>query len=126
MRRVRYARLIAAAFIFHSAPAAADEVVLDLEAAMKRAAEAAPDMVAARGRVGEAEAIRVGASVRFTDNPEIEVEAGPRFGAETTTDVSVQLGQTFGLGGRRGARRAVADAEVAHAEAEANAVALDV
>ena len=126
MRRVQHARLIAAALIFHSAPALADEVVLDLATVLQRASEVAPDVVAARGRVGEAEAIRVGAGVRFTDNPEIEVQAGPRFGAETSADVSVQLGQTFPLGGRRGARRAVAEAEVAYAEAEVDATALDV
>jgi cobalt-zinc-cadmium efflux system outer membrane protein len=126
MRRVHYARLIAAALIFHSAPARADEVVLDLDTVLQRATEVAPEVVAARGRVGEAEALRVGAGVRFTDNPEIEVEAGPRFGNETSADVSVQLGQSFTLGGRRGARRAVAEAEVDHAEAEVDATALDV
>jgi cobalt-zinc-cadmium efflux system outer membrane protein len=126
MRRVQLARLIAAALIFHSAPAVADEVVLDLDTAMQRASDAAPDVVAARGRVGEAEATRVGAAVRFTDNPELEIEAGPRFGAETSPEISVQLGQTFGLAGRRGARRAVAETEVAHAEAEVDAAALDV
>jgi cobalt-zinc-cadmium efflux system outer membrane protein len=125
MRRVHHARLIAAALIFHSAPALADEVVLDLDTVLKRAADAAPDVVSARGRIGEARATRVGARVAFTENPEVEVEAGPRFGAETSTDVAVQLGQSFALGGTRGARRAVADAHVGHAEAEANAVALD-
>jgi cobalt-zinc-cadmium efflux system outer membrane protein len=126
MRRVATARLIAAAFIFHAAPAAAEEVVLDLEAALARASDGAPAAVAARGRVGEAEATRVGANLRFTDNPEIELEAGPRFGGDVTPDISIQVGQTFALGGRRGARRALADAQVAHAEASAAATGLEV
>src|SRR5689334_785641 len=110
MRPVALARLIAAALVFISADARADEIVLDLDTVLARAAEAAPETVAARGRIAEAEATRVGAARRFTDNPELEVEAGPRFGGDTSVDVSVQVGQTFGLGGRRGARRALADA----------------
>jgi len=126
MVRVHAARLIAAALTFYSVPAGADEVALDLDAVLARAARHAPDVVAASGRIREAEATRIGAAVRFTDNPEIEVEAGPRFGNETSADVSVQGGQTFALGGRRGARRAVAEAAVAHARAAARATALDV
>jgi cobalt-zinc-cadmium efflux system outer membrane protein len=126
MRAIHRARLGAVALVLLSASAHADEVVLDLHAALERAKTSAPEAVAARGRIGEAEAARAGAEVRFSDNPELEASVGPRFGATTTTDLSVSLGQTFGLGGRRGARRAVAEAGAAQARAEGDAVARDV
>src|SRR5690349_16786593 len=107
MRRVHHARLVAAAFILHSAPAFGDELVLDLATTLARAAEAAPAAVSARGRIGEA-------------------EAGPRFADETSPDVSARVEQTFGLGGRRAARRALAEAEVAHARASSDATLREV
>jgi cobalt-zinc-cadmium efflux system outer membrane protein len=118
--RSHLARLLAAALALHSLPAAAGDVVLDLEGALARASQS-PSLIAARGRVAEAEA---GRQVPLT-NPEVEVEAGPRYAADTTTDVSVQLGQTFELG-RRGARVRVADAEVAQARAAVDATAREV
>jgi len=121
MVRLHAARCCAALLIFCATPAAAGEVVLDLRAALDRAAARAPEAIAARGRVGEAEATRVAASVRFPDNLELAVAGGPRRGAATTTDLSVELGQRVALGGRRGARRAIADATVAEARASAAA-----
>ena len=125
MRRDHLARLAAAAFTLSASTASADDVVLDLPAVLARA-EAAPAAVAARARIDLARAARVGAAVRFTDNPELELEGGPRLGDTTTTDVSVAIGQTFALGGGRGARRAVAEAGVAQAEAAADAALLAV
>ena len=119
--RVPYARLIAAALLFQSTSAAAEQVELDLDTTLKRAATAAPAMVSANGRVREAEASRVGAAALLSSNPEIEVEAGPRYGVERTTDLDVRLGQSFDLGGRRGARRDVAEAGVRLARAEVDA-----
>lgn len=124
MIRPVIAWLLAAALL-PPAPATADQLVLDLDAAMARAAQTAPAVIAARGRIGEADAARLGAAVRFTSEPELELEAGPRRATSTTADVGVQLGQTF-QPGRRGPRRALAGAERAHAEADAAAIAREV
>jgi cobalt-zinc-cadmium efflux system outer membrane protein len=49
-------------------------------------------------------------------NPELGVAIGPRFGGgQTLLDAEVSLAQTIELGGKRDARRAVADARVAAA-----------
>jgi cobalt-zinc-cadmium efflux system outer membrane protein len=125
MMRARYARWITAALVFHSTPATAGEVALDLGATLQRAASAAPAVTAARGRIGEAEAARVGATA-LAANPELELEAGPRYGAERTLDLSVRLGQGFELGGRRGARGAVADAGARRARVEADVATREV
>ncbi len=134
----RPARWIAAClFLFAASPVAAESIDLDLRGAIARAVERAPDGVAARGRIGETEARRVDANQRWRDNPELELAAGPRFGGAGTgagggagadlgdrsTDVSVRLGQSFSRG--RSARRALADAGVAHARAEAGVTERD-
>jgi cobalt-zinc-cadmium efflux system outer membrane protein len=59
------------------------------------------------------------------DHPEVSVGAGPRFtGDERTTTFQVGLGQTIQLGGKRDARRAVAEASVEAADAEQRAASL--
>jgi cobalt-zinc-cadmium efflux system outer membrane protein len=124
MAHVQRARLVVAALLVHSSAAAAGEVVLDLDAAVARARAAAPAAIGARGRVGEAEAARRGAALRLPDNPELELEAGRRHADTTSIDLGVQLGQDVGLGGRRRARVAVADAAIRQAGADADAVGL--
>src|SRR6187455_2127169 len=109
-------RLIAAAVLLCPGAAGAGEIVVDYQAALRLARERAPEVVAARGRVAEARGRRAGAGTLA--NPELELLAGPRRrGGETTTELEVGLGQTFELGGRRGARAALADAAVAREQA---------
>jgi len=58
-------------------------------------------------------------------NPELTVGAGPRFvGGDRSIALQVGLGHTIQLGGKRSARRAVADARIEAAEAERIAATL--
>ena len=93
----------------------ADSITIDQ--AITRAARrpsvaiAGADVEAARGEAT--------GSRRPIYHPELGVAAGPRFGAgEALLDVQVSIAQTIELGGKRGARRAAADARVDAAEAE--------
>lgn len=111
------ARLACAALLLIFAhPAHAGPLRIDLPTAVARARERAPEAVAALARIGEARARRAGAAVWFTQNPEVEIGAGPRFGSERTVSIEGQITQQLEPT-RRGARRRVADAEVAHARA---------
>ena len=79
MRYAPIARLSAAALAMSHVPARADEVVLDLAAALARATTAAPATIAARGHTAEAQAARVGAQVRAA-NPALALGVGPQIG----------------------------------------------
>jgi cobalt-zinc-cadmium efflux system outer membrane protein len=90
---------------------------LTLEAALALARQRSPRILAARGRAGEAEArLRVRPPLR--DNPLVEGAWGSRRGA-SPSDFEVGLSQTFELGGRSGARRAVDEASLARDRADA-------
>lgn len=93
--------------------------VLTLEAALERARHGAIAIRAARGRAAEAEARRQ-ARPALRDNPEVEAALGSRENS-SPADFEVGLGQTFELGGRNGARRAMDEAGVGRETAEADA-----
>ncbi len=123
------ARWSIAALLALCASASAETLTIDLPTAVSLARQRAPEAVAALGRIGEAGALRSGASVPFTQRPEVQIGAGPRFGTERTLNLQTQLSQQLELG-RRSARIAVADAELAHAralgEAELRTLSLEV
>jgi cobalt-zinc-cadmium efflux system outer membrane protein len=80
--------------------------ILTLDGARELARAQSPRLLAARARVEVARGEQVGASVWQPTNPELSVAAGPRRRGdiETDTDVEVEIGQRFQLGGRRHAR----------------------
>ena len=96
--------------------ASADTLTVDLPTALSLARQRAPEAVAALGRIGEATAARGGATVPFTQRPEVQIGVGPRFGTDRTLNLQAQIGQALELG-KRHARVAVADAELARARA---------
>jgi cobalt-zinc-cadmium efflux system outer membrane protein len=121
MFRTSIVRLATAAITLCPSAALAREITLDYKTTLDLAAERAPAVIAARGRVGEARGKRAGAAVRFTTNPDLDIAAGSRFlGGDTSTDFEIGIGQTFELGGRRGARLDAADADIAATEADAD------
>ncbi len=100
-------------------PAAAEELVLDLDGALARARARSPD---AAMKLGEARGRRIGAGALLRENPTIDTAVGPRRSPSpggTGLDVEVGLEQGFELGGGRGARIAAADAGIEQATAEA-------
>jgi len=108
-------------------PLAAEEsgtgrYTLTLDQARELARSQAPHLLAARSRADVARGERVGASVWQPFNPELTVAAGPRRmgGDRVGTDVEVEIGQRFELGGRRRSRLARADAGIAGAVASAD------
>ena len=111
------ARLTMAALLLHSISASADTIDIDLSGALARARRVAPDAIAARGRIAQAEAAVVGAYVACLSNPEIEGDLGPRFIPGHPIDADAMLTQNLEPW-RRGARRQLAAAERAHAQAE--------
>lgn len=98
--RIPFAHLCAAAFALHYSPALADDLVLDLPTTLTLAA-AAPDVRLAEARIAEAEAAR---ALTASRNPEVSVSGGPRFGDARTTDLSLELEQSFVLGRPTAAR----------------------
>ena len=118
------ARLTVAALLLHSISASAETIEIDLPGALSRAHRVAPDAIAARGRIAQAEAGVVGASVPFVSNPEIEGDLGPRFRTGTPIDADATLTQNLEPW-RRGARRQLAAAERAHAQAEGDVTLRD-
>lgn len=110
------ARWSIAALIALCASASADTLTIDLPTAVSLARRRAPEAVAALGRIGEATASRSGATVPFTQRPEVQIGAGPRFGTDRTLNLQAQISQSLELG-RRSARVAVAEAELAHVRA---------
>jgi cobalt-zinc-cadmium efflux system outer membrane protein len=84
---------------------------LTLDAALSLARQRSPRLLAARSRAAEADArLRVRPPLR--DNPALEAAWGSRSGAGSD-DFEVGLSQTFELGGRGGARRAIDEAGLA-------------
>jgi len=108
-----------AASLMVIASAWADEGVLTLEAALARARQQNPAIASARARIEEARGRLRGAST-LRDNPVLESAIGRRSQSGTPADLDVGLSQTLELGGRRGARVAGAQAEVARAVASAD------
>lgn len=87
---------------------------ITFEEAVRRAASR-PAVAIAGTEVDAVRAEAAGAR-RPIYNPELGVAIGPRFGGgQTLLDAEVSLAQTIELGGKRDARRAVADARVAAA-----------
>jgi len=102
---------------------AAPRYELTLAEALTLARSRAPAPRVAVAQTAVASARRVGAGIPLAFNPTLDLGGGPRFGPDgTSVDVEVQLGQTFELGGQRGARVDAADAGTARAEAAAEAV----
>lgn len=115
------ARLACAALMLAFAyPAHAGPLNVDLRTAVARARERAPEAIAALARIGGARAQRVGAGVLFTQNMEVQVGGGARFGEPRTLALQAQVTQPLEPT-RRGARIEVADAGIAHAQAESDA-----
>jgi cobalt-zinc-cadmium efflux system outer membrane protein len=108
-----------AASLMVVASAWADEGVLTLEAALARARQQNPAIASARARIEEARGRLRGAST-LRDNPVLESAIGRRSQSGTPADLDVGLSQTLELGGRRGARVAGAQAEVAREVASAD------
>lgn len=116
---------LAAALLCAAAAYAAESLELTLEQALERARSRAPAALAAQERVDEARGALLAASPLLRDNPVVEGSFGPRTplagpGARSY-DLELGLSQTVELGGKRGARLAVAHAQVARAEAEREA-----
>jgi len=118
MNRCLGAAHVAASLIVFTS-AWADEGVLTLEAALARARQQSQAIASARGRIEEARGRLRGAST-LRDNPVLESAIGRRSQGGTPADLDVGVSQTFELGGRRGARIAGAQAEVARAIASAD------
>lgn len=124
----RVAALCAVVCVHASAGAYAQATArtITLAEVLARAREQAPRIVSARLAVEEARGRRLGASLR-QDNPELTTMLGSRNGPEARfTDVEVGVGQRFEPPSRRAARVAGADAAVALAGADADAVTRDV
>jgi cobalt-zinc-cadmium efflux system outer membrane protein len=120
MSLLPFARLSVAALVLHSVVASAEQIEVDLPAAIERAHAAAPVAASARGDVEIARGAVLGASVPFIDNPEIEAGAGPRLIGGIPIDAEVRVEQSLEPG-RRGPRRRLARAGVAKATAEMGA-----
>lgn len=120
MRRALVARLVMAALVGGPAAASAKNYKLTLEQALALAAERAPAVIVEAARVREVEAQRAGASVLLRENPEVEAAVGRRRGGgDPWTDAEASVTQRFELGGKRGARIAMADGAAAAARAQA-------
>jgi len=97
------------------AVAAPAEVTLD--EALRLAAERSPELRARRAEVGQALA-RVVTAKTPALHPELSVSAGRRSSpGGSSTDSGIEVSQEIELGGKRRHRKAVAEAEVASAEA---------
>jgi cobalt-zinc-cadmium efflux system outer membrane protein len=118
------ARLIVAALLAHSIAASAETIELDLSGALARARRDAPDAITARGRIAQAEAAVIGANVTFVSNPEVEGGLGPRLTPARPIDADARIAQDLEPW-RRQARRQLASAERAHAQARTEATLRD-
>lgn len=91
------------------------EVTLD--EALRLAAERSPELHARRAEVDQALA-RVVTAKTVAFNPEVSVSVGRRNSpGDSNTDSGIEVSQEIELGGKRRHRKAVAEAEVASAEA---------
>ena len=99
---------------------ASAQEALTLEEALAQA-QRSPAALEARARIEEARGRLTDASVLLRDNPVLQGGRGPRTGEDGDfVDSEVELSQWFELGGRRRARVAGAEADVAATEAEAD------
>ncbi|MBI4510849.1 MAG: TolC family protein [Deltaproteobacteria bacterium] len=120
MRRLHAAVLCAALASAWPRAGAAQQNALTLDEALSLARERAPTLLAARARIDEARGRLVGASVLLRANPVLDGAGGWRSADEQrggTAEAEVGLGQTFELGGQRGARIAGAEADIARVAA---------
>ena len=118
MHRLGKAAALAATVLVWPWIGLTEERTLTLDQAFALARERAPVLTSARTRVDEARGRLLGASALLRENPILESGAGLRRAAQRDSlDVAVGLAQTLELGGRRGARIAAAEADVARASA---------
>src|SRR5262245_27270531 len=111
---------VAAVHLSVAAPrhVAAQDLVLTLDRALALARSRSPTLLSARARIDEARGRLAGASVLLRDNPVVEGAVGPRFSdRRTLVDADIGVHQVFEMGGRRDARIAGAEAQVAQASA---------
>ncbi len=102
--------------------ASAEETALTLPRVIELARTRAPAAVIARARVDEERSALVGARRLSTRNPVIGADVGPRWsdGTDgTSTDARASLSVPLDLGGRRGKRVAVAEADIGREQLEA-------
>jgi cobalt-zinc-cadmium efflux system outer membrane protein len=86
---------------------------LTLDAALQQARASAPLLIAVRARIDEARARLIDASQRWREQTLLEGGVGPRRGAGTSSvDSELAIEQIFETGGQRGARIAVAEANI--------------
>lgn len=123
MQRMKaLARLAAGAWLLTIGGTAA-ATPITLEQAIQRAS-GRPEVVMAGGSTEAARHEAAQASLPAY-NPELTVGAGPRFvGGDRSIALQIGLGHTIQLGGKRSARRAVADARIEASEAERLAASL--
>jgi cobalt-zinc-cadmium efflux system outer membrane protein len=117
--RVTARRLLGAAALwtFGCGAANAGEPVT-LEASVRRALERSPGVIEALANVEAARAMTAGASLLSQDNPEVEFLIGSRKTGEIDdSEYELSVAQAIDLWGRRAARRDVAAATLAAAEA---------
>jgi cobalt-zinc-cadmium efflux system outer membrane protein len=124
MSHLLFARLFAAALLLHSVSASAEQIEIDLPAAIERAHKAAPVAVSARGEVEISRGAAIGASVPFLNNPEVEAGIGPRLIGGRPIDAEIRVEQNLEPW-RRDARRRLARAGVAMTTAEMQATLRD-
>ncbi len=123
------ARLITPLFliaaVFPAAGRAAPQGALDLRSALALARAQNPALNASRASVAEARGELTGASVLLRENPEVELGAGPRWldapGSNRQVGLEASVSQRLEIAGQRGRRVDRASAEVAAAEADADA-----
>ena len=118
MNRLRIAAVVAVTLFCWPRLGVSEDYALTLDQAFARARERAPSILSAKARIDEAQGRLAGASVLLRENPLIETAAGRRRlseagSRESAADVEVGISQTFELGGRRTARIAGAEAEIA-------------
>lgn len=105
-----------------SSVAKAEDAPLTLQQVVEIARTRAPSTAIARARVDESRAALIGAGRLATRNPVLEASAGPHWSDATWTDVQTTLAMPLDLGGRRGKRVAVADADIRREQFEAQSV----
>lgn len=114
-------RFVVGAMILLGGPATASPITVDQ--ALQRA-EQRPLVGAAKASAEEARHEAEQASLAAF-NPELSVGAGPRFvEGDRSLSFQVGIGQTFQLGGKRDARRGVADARIAVADTQRSAASI--
>ncbi|WP_141619444.1 TolC family protein [Myxococcus sp. AB036A] len=108
------------------AHAGAAERGMTEEEAVSRALQANADVRLQHAEVEAAQARLAQATLFLQANPELSAAVGPRRGTQETTDVNVQLTQSFEVAGQQGARNAAARAAMEAAQARLSARRLEV